>query len=113
MIFANVLFIFGLLIDLSLVALAMVLVRRSEFRSIGCWLLGYVLTALYSDYAVAIVRIDRALGRGGSLFHQLALSRDVNFVVASLGKVALLIAIVLFLVRFVKARANTPGSVSR
>lgn len=107
---SNILFLFAILIDLSLLVLAIGLVARPIFRSKACWLLAYVLTALNSDYATAIVKIDRALGRGGRLFEQLALPRDINFLIGLAGRIALLIAIWLFLVHFVRNRErNSPA----
>lgn len=102
----NILFLFTILIELSLLALAICLIARRSLRVKGCWLLAYVLTALNVDYGAAIVKIDRALGRQGSLFARVALPRDTNFIVDVLGRIALLIALWLFLVSFVKTRQS-------
>jgi hypothetical protein len=100
----NILFLFAILIELSLLVLAIYLIVRRTFRFKAYWLLAYVLTALNSDYATAVVKIDRALGRQGSLFERVALPRDVNFIIDVSGRIALLIVIWLFLVHFVKTR---------
>jgi hypothetical protein len=98
------LFLLTVLSELSLLVLAIALVLRPASRSKAILLLGYVVTALNSVYGTAMVKIDRALGRGGSLWHRAALPAEINFVVDLAGRIALLIAIWLFVAHLIKTR---------
>jgi hypothetical protein len=109
----NILFLLAVLIDLSVLCLAVGLLTRAAFRSKAYWLLAYALATLIVDYATAIVKIDRALGRGGALFERVALPRHINLLIDLSGRIALLIAIWLFLVHFIKAPRGDSACAAR
>jgi hypothetical protein len=98
----------AILTELSVVVLAIVLIMRSEFRSKAYWLLAYAITGIYSDYVIAIGAIDRALGHDGDLLRRATLPSAINFVLEFSGRVALVIAIWLFLLHVIRAGLRNP-----
>jgi hypothetical protein len=100
------LFLLTALIDLSILVLAIALVMRHTSRSKALWLLVSAVTALNSLYGTAMVKIDKGLGRGGSLWHRVALPPDINFTIDLVSRVTLLIAIWLFVMHLVKTRTR-------
>lgn len=84
----------AVLVDLTLLVLALVLMMRPACRSKGFLLLVYALTTgLNNDYFLLMKVIDRALGRGGALVDALTLPPAVNFAWDLLGRIALLLVI--------------------
>ena len=82
------------LIDGALLVLALCLIIRREFRSIGLWLVGYALCALYGDYNFGMERRDKALGT--TLAATFTFPPSLDFIVDLVGRIALLIAIWMF-----------------
>ena len=102
----EILYLLAVLVELSLLILALALLAQPAFRSKAYWLLAYVITALNSDYATAMVKIDRALGRDGALWRRVTLPADINYLLDVFGRCALLIAIWLFLMHLMKTRTR-------
>ena len=84
----------AVVVDLTVLVLALVLMMRAACRWKGFLLLIYALTTgLNNDYVVLVRVIDRTLGRGGALVDALTLPPAVNFACDLLGRIALLIVI--------------------
>jgi hypothetical protein len=101
---SDILFLTTIIIDLSLLIAAIMLLRRKFFTPPSYWLLTYAVISTYTDYTVAMVKIDRLLSRGGSLWQTLVLPPNVNFALDLVAHAALLIAICLCISRLAQSR---------
>src|SRR2546428_763796 len=104
---SDILFLTTIIIDLSLLITAIMLLRRKLFKPPSCWLLIYAVVSMYTDYTVAMVKMDRLLLRDGSLWHRVVFNTDVNFGLDLIGRVAILVAICLSISGL--ARLRRPG----
>lgn len=101
------LFSMAVLIDLSILVVALTLAVHGVFRAKAYFLLTYALTAIYSDYGTLMVKLDKNFGRDGNLWHRVTLPADINYLLDLSGRLALLIVIWLFLIRLWKTRTET------
>ena len=106
----TILLLLAIAIDVSLLIAAILLLLRKQGRVKTWCLLAYALTAVYSDYTPAAVKIDRMLERGGKLWKQITLPADVNYFLNVAGRCALLAAILLFLVKVLKRESENSGA---
>jgi hypothetical protein len=104
----EIVLLLAILTELSVLVLAIVLIVRPEFRSKAYWLLAYAITGIYSDYVIAIEAIDRALGHDGDLLRRATLPSAINFALEFSGRVALVIAIWLFLLHVIRTGLRNP-----
>lgn len=90
---SDVLFLSTILIHFSLFLIAITCLRYRLFRPVIYWLLTYAVISIYIDYAVAMVKIDRLVGWGGTFWHHVVLAPNVNFILDAIARVAVFIAI--------------------
>jgi hypothetical protein len=98
-----VLFAVGLLMDVSVLFMAVRWVVSGTFGWKARWLLLYALFGLNIDFAMAMVKLDRILNWGG-LCHRITLPPAVNFIFDLSSRLSLLIAVWLLIFQLLGIR---------
>jgi hypothetical protein len=98
----TILFSLSVIGDRIVFVLALMLIVRRQFGSIGYWLLVYAISALYGDYHFGMETRQKALY--GAVNYNMLLPPTASFVVDLLGRIVLLIAIWMFFVKFVRTQ---------
>ena len=101
---SDILFLVAVGINLSLLIIAIRLIAQGLFRWKVYWLIVYVVLTVYTEYAVAAVKLDRVLERGGILWRHITLPTNINFARDLAARIALLVAIWLLLIDMLRRR---------